>query len=99
MVALHIEDKMQYTIGKLLCDSWWTTVITQSGVLTSGRAVCSLNIALNVHGMSKFLLFQCTYCYGMHILNTETVLGPPESLEMWIQYKQNAPVYVLVNHT
>ena len=31
MGALHIEDKMHVTIGKLLRDSGWTTVVSQAG--------------------------------------------------------------------
>ena len=38
MGALHIEDKANQVIEKILCDSGWTTVLTQAQILTVGRA-------------------------------------------------------------
>ncbi len=43
MGALHIEDKIHQMIGKLLRDSGWTTVLSQSKVLTSGQAQSALD--------------------------------------------------------
>ena len=43
MGALHIEDKMHLMAGKLLHDSGWTTILSQTEVLTSGRAQTALN--------------------------------------------------------
>ena len=96
MGALHIEDKMQQMIGKLLRDSGWTTLLAQSDVLTAGRAQSALNehhikrtrYAHQVSLMSLYLLQHKAYSEYC-----ETVLGPAESLEMWTQHKQTVPLF------
>ena len=99
MGALHIEDKAHLMVGKLLCDSGWTTILSQAQVLTSGRAQSVLNehhikrtqYSHHVTLMSLYILKQrayTTYCADL--------LGPPETFEMW---DQRVPtVLVLVYH-
>ena len=80
--ALHIEDKFHQMTGKLLRDSGWTTVLSQTQVLTSGRAQSALNehhikrtrYAHQVSVMSLHLLKHkaySAYCSGVN--------GAPES--------------------
>ena len=42
MGALHIEDNMHLTIGKLQHDTGWDIILSQAEVLSSGRAQSTL---------------------------------------------------------
>ena len=84
--ALHIEDKCQLMMGKMLRGSGWDTVLAQADVLSSGRAQSALSdhhikrtrYAHQVSLVSLALLRQSGYSkYSSH------VLGPPESVDMW----------------
>lgn len=96
MGALHIEDKMHLMMGKVLRDSGWTTVLTQAAVLTSGRA----QSALNEHHIKRTRYAHQVSLIGLHMLKLaaysaycETVLGPPESLDMWNSRCQDVPQF------
>jgi hypothetical protein len=87
MGALHIEDKMHLMAGKLLHDSGWTTILSQAEVLTSGRA----QSALNKHHIKRTRYAHQVSLISLSLLKhtayseyCESVLGPPESFEMWI---------------
>jgi len=88
MGALHIEDKMHQMIGKSLCDSGWSNILTQAQILTSGRAQSVLDehhikctrYAHQVSVVSLRILQQRSYTEYC-----SSVQGPPELLEMWAQ--------------
>ena len=88
MGALHIEDKMQQMVGKLLQDSGWSNILTQAQILTSGRA----QSALDEHHIKRTRYAHQVSLMGLYLLREKaysnycsSVQGPPEPLEMWQQ--------------
>ena len=73
MGALHIEDNMHLMIGKLQRDTGWATILSQSEVLTSGRAQSTLNehhikrtrYAHQVSLVALYVLKQSAYVLGV----------------------------------
>ncbi len=86
MGALHIEDKCQLMMGKMLRGSGWETVLSQADVLSSGRAESALSdhhikrtrYAHQVSLASLSLLKRTAYSEY-----ASNVQGPPESFELW----------------
>ena len=93
MGALHIEDKMHLMMGKLLCDSGWTTILTQAQILTSGRAESTLN----EHHIKRTRYCHQVSLMGLYILKQDAyleyskqIVGPAETFDSWNQRSQNA---------
>ena len=94
--ALHIEDKCQQMMGKMLQGSGWDTVLAQADVLSSGRAQSTLNehhikctrYAHQVSLASLSLLRRDAYSQY-----SSTVQGLPESFEMWSK-RQSADIHM-----
>ena len=62
MGVLHIENKMHLMIGKLQRDTGWATFVSQTEVLTSGRAQSTLDEhhikrMMNAHQVSLVALY------------------------------------------
>ena len=89
MGALHIEDKAQQMVGKILHDSGWTSILSRAQILTTGRAQSALNEnhikrTRYTHQVSVVSLKYLKHL--AYIQNCPCVLGPPESFDMW--YRQ-----------
>ncbi|CAB4025852.1 Hypothetical predicted protein [Paramuricea clavata] len=97
MGALHMEGKMHVMAGKLLHDSGWTTILSQTEVLSSGCA----QSALNEHHINRTRYAHQVYLISLSLLlkqsayseYCESVLGPPESFEMWNQHSLDLPQF------
>ena len=84
--ALHIEDKCQLMMGKMLRGSGWDTVLSQADVLSSGRAQSALNdhhIKRTRYAHQVSLLSLSALRRNAYSQYSSNVLGPPESFEMW----------------
>ena len=94
--ALHIEQKCQQMMGKMLQGSGWDTVLAQADVFSSGRAQSTLSdhhikrtrYAHQVSLASLSLLRR--HAYSQY---SSTVQGPPESFEMWSK-RQSADIHM-----
>ena len=65
MGTLHIEDKAQQMVGKILRDSGWTSILSQAQVLTTGRALSALN---ENHINNQFAKDKCSIPMDMTVV-------------------------------
>ena len=84
--ALHIEDKCQLMMGKMLRGSGGDTVLSQADLLSSDRAQSALNdhhIKRTRYAHQVSLLSLSALRRNAYSQYSSNVLGPPESFEMW----------------
>ena len=93
--ALHIEDKCQLMLGKMLRGSGWDTALAHADVLSSGRA----QSALNDHHIKRTRYAHQVSLVSLSVMKrnaysqySSNVKGPPESFEMWSK-RQSSDVH------
>ncbi|WAR14007.1 hypothetical protein MAR_004112 [Mya arenaria] len=93
--GLHIELAALKTIGDLLQDSGWSSVLTQANIATPGTADSFLkatNISRTRHAhqvTSAALYVLMKQQYDEYVEATKDEIGPEMSLEMWVDVRQN----------
>lgn len=88
--ALHIEDKCQLMMGKVLRGSGWDRALAQADVLSSGRAQSALDdhhIKRTRYAHQVSLVSLSHLKQNAYLQYTSNVLGPCESYEMWCARK------------
>ena len=86
MGALHIEDKAQQMVGKILRDSGWTSILSRAQILTTGRVQSALNENHIKRTRSTHQVSVVSLKYLKHLAYIQycsCVLGPPKSFDMW----------------
>ena len=78
--ALHIEDKCQLMLEKMLRRSDWDTALAHADVPSSGRAQSAPHQAYTLCTSS---ISRLSACAEEKCIFAVLVKGPPESFEMW----------------
>ncbi|WAR01492.1 hypothetical protein MAR_008050 [Mya arenaria] len=99
--GLHIELAALKTIGDLLQDSGWSSVLTQANIATPGTADSFLkatNISRTRHAhqvTAAALYVLMKQQYDEYVEATKDEIGPEMSLEMWVDVRQNeSPMFL-----